>query len=99
MIARTPNEFRRDANFLPVSFEKFWIQKFTKITLNRVGFIESGNERAVYRIAGGACCRASQSCRLGRTSRPSGKNKMRRAWLHTKFAFLTAWCRHSVGAF
>jgi hypothetical protein len=24
MIVRTPNEFRRDAIFLPVSFEEFW---------------------------------------------------------------------------
>lgn len=79
--------------------KNFGIQKFTKITLNHVGFIESGNERAVYRIAGGACCRASQSCRLGRTSRPLGKNKMRRTWLQTKFALLTACYRHSVGAF
>ena len=94
-----PNEFRRDAIFLPVSFEEFWNQKFTKITLNHVGFIESDNERAVYPIAGGACCRASQSCRLGRTSCPLGKNKMRRTWLQTKFALLTACYRHSVGAF
>jgi hypothetical protein len=100
MIVRTTNEFRRDAIFLPVSFEEFWNSEIHQdhIKPRRVHLSRVMRELFIV-IAGGACCRASQSCRLGRTSRPLGKNKMRRTWLQTKFALLTACYRHSVGAF